>query len=121
MRAFKFRAWIEAEKKYIRDCSPLLISDSEVVVEQYTGIKDKNGKEIYEGDLVGIPNNEEDGIEAHVFGAVVYDKNKFGVKRESPFVGEDIHFFDIWDGLEVIGNIHENPELCRDKEGNEKE
>ena len=125
-RELKFRVWGKTEKEYIRypfawlslfdSPDGLEIEDNEdLVIEQYTGLKDKNGKEIYEGDIVGVPGNEEDDIEAHVFGAVVYDKNKFGVKGESPFAGEDIHFFDIWDGLEVIGNIHENPELLEEE------
>ena len=54
MREIKFRAWNSYTKKWltifpmqdIRDPFP---KDKDIIIEQYTGLKDKNGKEIYEG------------------------------------------------------------------------
>jgi uncharacterized phage protein (TIGR01671 family) len=73
---------------------------------QYTGLKDKNGKEIYEGDVLS------DGKEAHLY-IVVWVENlaSFGINKKG---WAFTHFFMEAiepDDLEVIGNIYENPEL----------
>jgi hypothetical protein len=68
--------------------------------QQYTGIKDKNRKEIYEGDIV-LGN----GID--IPSKIVWEVNGYGIQRKSI-----IHLTDkAWGSLEVIGNIYENPEL----------
>jgi hypothetical protein len=73
-------------------------------IGQYTGLTDKNGKKIFEGDIVTMP--------AYAGGkhkAVVYFKNgKFAVD------GSNYSFKDIAPKrMEVIGNIHDNPELLK--------
>jgi uncharacterized phage protein (TIGR01671 family) len=75
-------------------------------VMQYTGLKDKNRKEIYEGDVVSINKDKISGKN----GRVVFNNGAFIVITE---VGKwSLFYYDPKDvQLEVIGNIYENPEL----------
>lgn len=78
-------------------------------IQQYTGLKDKNGKEIYEGDILG-------GLYAGGYiGWCERCKQfqYFGCKDECFACGGDVHWSElsVEKELEVIGNIHENPEL----------
>ena len=78
-------------------------------VGQYTGLKDKNGQRIFEGDIVeGYDFSEDDG-----FGLVRWDDGGFWVGNDD-WWGT---FSDNYDGdsFEVIGNIHDNPELVERK------
>ena len=93
------------------------------IIEQDTGLKDKNGKKIHEGDIVGFYdyylNEETDEDEPGAlepWGHVIYEdtKARFGVWGDSPFADEEKHFFGLTGVLEVIGNIHENQDLLCD-------
>ena len=79
------------------------IEDTNIIVELPTGLKDKDGKEIYEGDIVDY-NDDGDCI-----GYVVYNAPNFEIMERTGFT--------CWlkggPHQRVIGNIHENPELLK--------
>ncbi|EBF5746894.1 hypothetical protein FHZ98_13940 [Listeria monocytogenes] len=69
-------------------------------VGQYTGLKDKNGKKIFERDLCWDEHNE-------CYGVVKFEEGKFLYVWEN--IAEDLQ--EVADGIEICGNIHENPDL----------
>lgn len=82
--------------------------DKKWVLMQYTGLKDKNGKEIYEGDIIKstFPDTKVHSDIAsctHEIGSVEFTEGQFHIDSIPLYVHADIG--------EVIGNIYENPEL----------
>ena len=83
--------------------------NSDVEVMQYTGLKDSNGNEIYEGDIVKI----EDYFGEDIIGRVIYDEATAGYVFHK---GNERNYFQMTLDLEyyvhyVIGNIYENKDL----------
>jgi len=88
-------------------------------VGQFTGLTDKNGKRIFEGDIIRTK-------EFCIKGTLYNDHNYEVVFRNGCFMLSKkrrvTHGVGVWQGIgEVIGNIHENPELIGNKEGGEEE
>jgi uncharacterized phage protein (TIGR01671 family) len=151
MRTIKFRAWHNIDKRFYsfdletithtynvgyyhpitgeKDCElddPNLYSEKQL----YTGVLDKNGKEIYEGDIVLVPDIYKERILDDGSGPVepfnhiapvVFREGSFGVdisdrgeilgKRFCSFIELSNEGIAYAEELEVIGNIHEHPEL----------
>lgn len=115
MREIKFRAWDSIENKMwtpiVGLCGLLMVSnqiggyvtydDPQDPLMQYTGLKDKSGVDIYEGDIVSIP------IDGEFFNAEI----SFTIDRD--FNGWEITPQDIENGAVIVGNIHENPDLLK--------
>lgn len=115
MRTIKFRAWDKENKKWVGDIDSFFNGmlfnrkiDSVGIdfwsnlfeLSQFTGLLDKNGTEIYEGDI--LQSDDEKRI-------VVYVAPSF----ELQLPDTKAFAWDLWDGVkeEIIGNIYENPEL----------
>lgn len=123
MREIKFRAWHKG-KKIISEVLGIDILHKEIFFSngdvdyceisdfkyielmEYTGLKDKNNKEIYDGDIFHIGGKKilyvVEWIDCGLKGRQIKNKSWIGL--------------DYWkDDIEVIGNIYENPELMEDE------
>jgi uncharacterized phage protein (TIGR01671 family) len=124
MREIKFRCWDKLNKEMsIVDCFDdekigvmlkrgyATIPRKNCVLMQYTGENDRNGKEIYEGDIIKIPENwNEYGMNAGEIYEIFYNECGFRLKPKYRKNAKGMWLEDT-EKLEVIGNIYENPEL----------
>ncbi|TDE72974.1 hypothetical protein E0E04_04820 [Streptococcus vicugnae] len=127
MRVPKFRAWDKENKemlfvrqidfmfeKVVLECYEQFFID-EVELMQSTGLKDINSEEVYEGDIVKIPDDYDAfGHNAGEILKVAFDSGCFRLKRPNS-KGRGFYFEDD-NTVEIIGNIYENPELAEEEE-----
>lgn len=117
MREIKFRAWdVENQEMVDADslafdyyeplCDQLRDSD-EMKFMQFTGLTDKNGVEVYEDDIIRY------GTPPIYRSSVFWSPQDFGFVTYNEMLGEytGLSFFSGYKNFEVIGNIHQNPEL----------
>ena len=131
MREIKFRAWDERNRDMVyseeedsfyidleganfsycydnqtaRDFNKPIIRYASYELMQYTGLKDKEGKEIYEGDILRLDGGRLVEVRWHPF-AAQFDSRAINSKGMARPLADRPQFFS-----EVIGNIYENPEL----------
>ena len=127
----RFRAWDSAKKEMFKDtfaitesgrvivveqedvmCPPDYVFVDYLVIMQSTGLKDKNGKEIFEGDIVDYKGREAVVKWHGSYASFIYrfvDGLQERVSEWDPLFLACYHF-------EVIGNIYENPELLEVEE-----
>ncbi|KZD88515.1 hypothetical protein FBR4_3194 [Lactiplantibacillus plantarum] len=118
----KFRAWNQIDSEYINEINAVMSLDGSHIwwdindsgemkyeddpgnykLEQFTGLKDVNGNEIYEGDI--LENRKYRSIVKFANGKFLADV--VGTISRFDLIGET-------HGSKVIGNVHENPELLK--------
>ena len=108
-REIKFRIWNGISKRWLLNTDWEFYSNFDYIypkillgyhIQQFTGLKDKNGREIYEGDILKSNNR---------IGHVEYYYESFTIN-----LGEE-NLIPIWKGWEIIGNIFETPELLNNE------
>ena len=139
MREIKFRVWDKQNEVFIQSCKLCDIAESsngahsyyygsidnkkvtvDVVLQQFTGLLDKNGREIYEGDILKVKGydswNDKVGFyyKSQVFYCAPLARFRHSVKNFDNVTGTDFDF-NVKDDIEAIGNVFENPALITDK------
>lgn len=125
MREIKFRAWLKNKNKMVlsdNTCGGLRDFFDEIRLEhngfggmylmQFTGLKDKNGKEIWEGDIVKMLDDWIDHYTLYSNHQIEFGSGTFRLENGVPLSDclNESNDFELCN-FKVIGNIYENPEL----------
>ena len=117
MRVFKFRAWDKFNAQYwhseehnnlgdfFKKIQHFIDGGNDLIIEQFTGLIDKNGKEIYEGDILTYNGITSNGNE--IIREVNYNAENARFQSGMYLLSQSIEL------SEIIGNIYENPELTQ--------
>ena len=97
-REIKFRAWNKNDETFTYFDLNDQVEPMGRPITQFTGLKDKNGKEIYEGDLIKADWHWEEPVEVELGPFWFHEMIEYGLDGKN---------------FEVIGNIYENPELLK--------
>lgn len=118
-REIKFRAWDKRGKKYLNNaqniwmnntCFGDLLASPNFEIEQFTGLKDSNGDDIYENDIIKYFGTNKRVKIKTTYGIVFYDSEhgcfNSRIQNEEHNKGGISPLNDL-----IVGNVHENPEL----------
>lgn len=92
---------------YDEDCFGAFLNNKRYDVEQFTGLTDVNGKDIYEGDIV---KSNYKYAQSKISQIIMEDGNSY-IAGEDLATGNEMLVSDHVNEIEIIGNVHENPEL----------
>lgn len=127
-REIKFRGkrldngeWIYSDESFVYTEAGVFIgpyNDEKQVdpdtVGQYTGLKDRNGKEIFEGDILQLLHKEEVVIEHGLYGWTFYNPQTETFYNDGSHTYKSIENYRFMFGTgNVVGNIHDNPEWLK--------
>lgn len=120
MRELKFRGWDEKIVMYVHSDGTGLANffawadQYKYIIEQYTGLTDKNGKEIFEGDILKFPEYIMKDYK-FINGVVEWENGCLGCRVQYNLRLYPTSGFEQTDlkNIEIVGNIHENPELLK--------
>ena len=102
---FTVYMWYDEPSEYGVEQEDVYFYGDEIELMQFTGLHDKNGKEVFEGDVV-LTN------EAGWIAEVVYDRDRFMCEGRGGGYSMECE----WEQFKVIGNVFENPELLNGRE-----